>query len=229
MQKIKKITGTSIIDLTNQVFDRWKVLKFVGTNNLRASQWLCACDCGTERIVSSNSLRSGQSKSCGCFNIERTKITHTTHNMTRSNTYLSWVSMLQRCNNPRDKRYKDYGGRGIKVCKKWQGKNGFINFLKDMGERPKEKTLDRIKNNKGYYKKNCKWSSRYEQSQNKRNVKLFTFNNKTQSLMSFSREFNVPYSTLRNRIFKLKMPIELALNTKGKIINEKVGKNIRSI
>lgn len=88
-----------------------------------------------------------------------------THGMWRTPTYKTWDGMLQRCNNPKKSNYPHYGGRGIKVCEKWLK---FENFFQDMGERPEELTLERINNNKGYFKGNCKWTTRTEQSRNQR-------------------------------------------------------------
>lgn len=90
------------------------------------------------------------------------------HGMYNTPTYRSWSSMIARCTNPMHHQWKDYGGRGIKVCEEW---TIFENFFSDMGERPKGKSIDRIDNDKGYNSKNCKWSTRTEQNRNKRNSK----------------------------------------------------------
>lgn len=87
-----------------------------------------------------------------------------------SPTYLSWLAMRSRCSNPKNEKYKLYGGRGIKVCERWM--NSFDNFLADMGERPPGRTLDRVKSELGYFKNNCRWASKEEQSTNRDMDKL---------------------------------------------------------
>lgn len=120
--------------------------------------------------------------------------------------------MIQRCTNPNDKRYKNYGGRGITVCKRWR--NSFEKFLEDMGEPPtKEHSIDRINNNGNYCKSNCRWVTRKEQNRNKRNNRLITYKGKTQCLIEWAEEYNINYDTLWCRIYKYGWPIEKALTT----------------
>jgi hypothetical protein len=86
-------------------------------------------------------------------------------------TYSVWNNMHQRCDNPKNRSYRYYGGRGITVCDRWSGEDGYDNFLKDMGQRPKGLEIDRIDVNKGYCKENCRWVTRTENNQNKRSKK----------------------------------------------------------
>jgi hypothetical protein len=120
--------------------------------------------------------------------------------------------MIQRCNNPKCPDYKYYGGRGIIVCKRWRGENGFINFLKDMGKSPSGKTLDRKNNNSGYFKKNCQWSTRKQQVRNMRSNRFYHFNNKDQILNDWAKEYHVKRQTLSRRLSK-GMSIKEALLT----------------
>lgn len=118
------------------------------------------------------------------------------HGMRKSREYQSWHMMLQRCTNPNATDYKNYGGRGITVCKKWKK---FILFFNDMGQRPPNTTLDRKNNSKGYYKKNCRWATKIEQEGNRRNNTLFTKNKKTQNLAAWVRELGILPATVHRR------------------------------
>lgn len=145
-------------------FGRLKTIEYGGITD-KGAQWYCVCSCGRNVVVRGDSLTSGNTKSCGCLQRSRASKANLTHGQTSSPTYLSWAAMLGRCNNPNNNRFYTYGARGIKVCKRWKG---FENFLIDMGERPKGKTLDRVDVNKGYSLKNCRWATRKQQANNKR-------------------------------------------------------------
>ena len=116
----------------------------------------------------------------------------------RHELYKVWDSMKQRCYNQNNPGYKNYGGRGIKVCDEWL--NDFKRFAEDMGPKPtKNHSLDRIDNNKGYYKENCRWGTKRQQGNNRRTNILITYQGKTQNLTEWSKELGIPYHTLSNR------------------------------
>lgn len=132
------------------------------------TQWVCACDCGNEAIVIGDYLRSGKTASCGCLQCETMQRNMSkrmlNHGLSSSSVYKIWQGMHQRCSNSKDKNYPIYGGRGIKVCKRW-GK--FEAFYEDMGDRPEGKSIDRKNNNGHYSKRNCRWATPYEQISNR--------------------------------------------------------------
>lgn len=170
--------------------------------------WLCRCDCGSEMMTTSHHLREGHTKSCGC--LQREVVTkHGQCSTIKSNTYSSWDHMVQRCTNPNLKQHEDYGGRGIRVCDRWKE---FKNFLEDMGKCPFRYSIDRIDNNKGYYKKNCRWATRKQQARNTRRNRLIIYNGKTQCITAWSQEVGISVQTIVRRI-KNGWSIEAALLT----------------
>ena len=154
----------TLIDLTGQKFGRLIAIEKTDRRSGKGSiVWKCKCDCGKETFVSSSSLRSGNTQSCGCLNKELV----TTHGMKNTSEYRSWQSMKDRCYNPNYNQFKDYGGRGIIVCDRW--KDSFENFFSDMGPKPSNKhSIDRIDNDGNYELGNCKWSTAREQVRNRR-------------------------------------------------------------
>ena len=186
------------IDLTGKRFGRLIVLRYVDKDTQRNSRWLCMCDCNKEKVVRGNNLKSGVTKSCGCLSIEKTKQRSTKHGHYMSITYQSWECMNQRCNNLNYKQYKDYGGRGIKICARWKN---FSNFLEDMGERPTNKySLDRIDNDGNYCKENCRWATRTEQQRNRQDNRLISFDNKMLCPIEWSEKTGIAEKTIRWRL-----------------------------
>lgn len=196
-------------DIVGQRFGRLLVIKRINNDKWGHAQWVCKCACGTEKIILGYNLNSGAIKSCGCLHNEgnNTKHGHTKNNKF-SKIYAAWRNMIQRCVDPNDKNYQHYGGRGIKVCKRWMK---FKNFLEDMGEVPKGYQIDRINNDGNYCKSNCRWVTSKINNRNKRNNHLITHNGKTQCLSSWAEEYQIPYFILSDRINKLGWSIERAL------------------
>lgn len=159
-----------------------EVPKKQGSGRVR---WLCRCDCGNEVEVNGTDLTVGRTQSCGCLqseraaaaNAERAKHGHARNDgsggRATSPEYRSWKAMLERCRNPNAPNFHLYGGRGIAVCDRWQGSDGFLNFLADMGERPEGKTLDRVNGDGDYSPDNCRWADAKTQSSNRRNTPAF--------------------------------------------------------
>lgn len=137
----------------------------VANRYLGGQKWLCACDCGVTAQVSAGHLVSGNTASCGCRKRAVLGESTTRHGMAGTRVYRIWKAMSTRCNNPNSLRYKDYGGRGIKVCDRWRD---FSKFYEDMGEPPPGHSIDRINNDLGYSKENCRWASTAQQNSNRR-------------------------------------------------------------
>ena len=151
---------------------KWTILKedepyVVPSTGKKQRRVIAQCECGTIKPVLYTYIKSGRSKSCGCWTRDNWKTINLKHNHTKTTEYRIWCNMKTRCTNPNVEHYKNYGGRGITICKQWL--ESFEQFYKDMGKRPEGKTLDRIDNNKGYEPSNCKWSTYSEQARNRRN------------------------------------------------------------
>lgn len=184
-----------------QKFNKLTAIKFSHRNKYHQSFWFFKCDCGIERAINVQSVKYGDTKSCGCLK----KIMcgkNIKHGMSKTKTWKSWRSMKERCLNKNAPNYKNYGGRGIAICQEWLGGEGFENFFKDMGERPKGKSLDRIDNNGNYCKSNCRYATQKEQSSNTRVNHFLTYEGKTQTMKQWAEELGINYITLFGRIKK---------------------------
>lgn len=166
----------SFIDLTGKKFGKLTVIKRTHNSVHNAAQWVCICDCGKTVVVNSNNLRTGHTKSCGCSRTESTSkwLTKysTKHGGGHSRLYCVWSGMRSRTKNPKNKRYKDYGGRGIRVCEEWNDFSVFRDWAVSNGYDPKAPygkcTLDRIDVDGNYEPSNCRWVDLKTQANNKR-------------------------------------------------------------
>lgn len=206
-------------DLRGEKFGRLTVIEEAERapkSNKRQWRCICSCDEKNERIVVQGNLVTGTTKSCGCIKAEEirkrfeneeyaTKVASTlskirkTHGMSRTPTYNSWRSMIDRCYNPNKQYYSLYGGRGITVCKRW--KDSFEAFLEDMGERPKGMELDRIDVNGGYELSNCRWITHKEQCNNRSITRRLTFDGKTLTIAQWSERTKIPERIIRSRLY----------------------------
>ena len=170
------------------------------------------CDCGSApRYVQIGTLRNGEAQSCGCLHKERV----TKHGMWDAPLFKVWKGMIDRCTNPKNKRFPNYGARGINVCQSWLNHN---NFISDMGKSYKPGlTLDRTDNNGPYSPENCRWATRSQQNRNySRNITI-THEGITMCLMDWSKALGINYGTLIDRIKIQKLPfIEAISDLKSK-------------
>jgi len=184
------------IDRTGDRYGRLLVLEHVpnapGAKDTNA-RWLCQCDCGKTKVVYGQDLKRGKVVSCGCWNDEK----RFKHGMSRTHVNAVWRMMLDRCRNPNNQAYKNYGGRGIKVCERWQS---FENFLADMGDRPVGYQIDRIDNDGDYEPGNCRWATVEQQLNNTRTNVNLTLNGETHTLAEWSRITGIGWFTLRARL-----------------------------
>lgn len=184
------------------------------------SYYRCKCSCGKECLIRTDSYHSGKSRSCGCLLSESTKARFTTHGLSYTTERRIYKGMVDRCCLPCVKLYHRYGGRGIKVCERWLGKSGFLNFIEDMGMRPSsEHTLDRKNNDGDYTPENCRWATKEEQYSNKSTNRLITFQGKTQTMTQWCREKNITRGSLVGRLDVLGWSVEKALTTPTKKYN----------
>ncbi len=181
-------------DLTGDKFGRWTVIKWE-YKKYAEQFWLCKCECGVEKIVIGGTLKTGKSKSCGCYSADVTR----THGMEGTIIYNTWAQMLARCRNVKHKEYKNYGMRGISVCDSWLN---FKNFYADMGDKPDGMSLDRINNDGNYEQSNCKWSTQKEQIRNRRVSPIYEFNGEKKPLSEWCEIYNLPWRRIYERMRK---------------------------
>lgn len=165
----------SDINLLNKSFGNLTVIERL-PNRKSQRRWKCLCKCGATSEVSTGELNRGRTNSCGCSLV--------THGKSKTPTWYSWCQMRQRCDNPNNKNYYHYGGRGIAYAPEWKS---FEQFVADMGMAHKGMTLDRIDCDQGYSKNNCRWVTKQEQQRNKRTSRWFTYNGETKLLCDWEK------------------------------------------
>ena len=157
-------------DITGKRFGRLVVIEQCESKNNRR-MWKCKCDCGKEKSILGYSLTHGLTQSCGCLRDEKRKTSSLIHGLYKTRIHKTWRGLFQRCENPTASHYERYGGRGIRICEEWKGKNGFVNFYEWSMKNGYSDSLelDRIDNNKGYSPDNCRWVNHLENCHNKNN------------------------------------------------------------
>ena len=203
------------IDLVGQHFGRLTVIEEAGRTAQGQVLWRCACECGRETRTRGQHLRSGASRSCGCIAREKSAERapslirgNRTHGMSGTPEYESWSAMVQRCTNPSNPAYSDYGGRGVTVCDRWR--ISFEAFYADMGPRPAGTSIDRIDVNGTYRPDNCRWATRKQQQRNTRRNRLVVAFGEELPLAEWAERVGIDYGALQGRLDR-GWPVERAL------------------
>lgn len=194
------------IDLTGRRFERLVVLKEADKRGPQNQiYWLCLCDCGKQVEVNGGSLRSGSTKSCGCYKIEKFINMAKTYprkkdGKAKTRLYKIWRGMIRRTMNPKRQNYYRYGGRGIRVCdewlhdfsafKEWSMKNGYNDTL----------SIDRIDSNGNYCPENCRWADKIQQARNRETTRYFEYNGENKTVVEWAEITGIPYTTILRRI-----------------------------
>lgn len=195
------------INLVGQKFGKLKAIEKIPTGTGRYN-YICLCECGNKSTYPPYNLKNGNSKQCkdcrGKLVGERSK----THGLSGTAEYKAWKKIKERCYNKKCKEYKYYGGRGIKMCNRWRC--SFQNFFSDMGNRPinmkgrkrNEYSIERRNTNKNYTPDNCYWATQSQQSRNRRDSILLTFNGRTMSLHNWADEFGIDPNVVKARYYR---------------------------
>lgn len=184
------------IELTGKKFGRLLVLEQYPTLTYQL-KYRCLCDCGNVRIVGAQNLRIGMTQSCGCIQRERASSASLVHGFSHTPVHNVWSHMKRRCSDEASPQYANYGGRGIKVCSRW---DSFLNFLEDMGVPAEGMTLERIDNDGGYSKENCRWADKKDQANNRRSSRFIEFAGKRLTLAQWERENGLRAGQLHERL-----------------------------
>lgn len=213
--------GRPAIDLAGKTFGQLTVLE-------RASEgqgsdphvcWRCRCSCGNTIVTSGQRLRNGTVQSCGCFRkVRMSKLSidsNTTHGKAKTKLYKVFYGMIDRCYNPNNTRYKNYGGRGIRICPEWLDNfPAFYAWAMAHGYH-EGLSIDRIDNDQGYSPQNCRWTNVEQQNRNTRSNHLITYQGKTQTVVEWAEELGIPKTTLFTRLSR-GWSVEATLNTPPK-------------
>jgi hypothetical protein len=188
-----------VTPLHSQRFGMLIAIEPTAERRLGSVVWRCKCDCGNEKLIPADTLRRGNSNSCGCYRRKIAGDRTRKHGYDGRPEYKAWISLRSRCNNPKDPNYKNYGARGIRVCEEWQ--NSFVAFHNHIGDRPSPHySVDRIDNSKGYEPGNVRWADSITQANNQRRNIMVTIDNETLPMAIWARKLNIPSYVIKYRI-----------------------------
>ena len=202
---------SKLIDLTGNRYCKLVVIERAENTNRGEPRWKCKCDCGNITTVKGQNLKHGLVKSCGCLRSESNK-SRTKHGLSNDPLYIKWNSIKVRCYDPSCKSYKDYGGRGIKMCDEWKNSvDEFAKWAYSSGYN-EDLTIERIDNNGDYCPENCRWVTKMEQAKNRRSNYKIAYNGKTQDLTDWCKDLGLDYKLIHNRIHKSHWSFERAIS-----------------
>lgn len=202
-------------NLIGKTFAYLTVIKEVGVNEEGSVVWLCECVCGNKHEVTSKYLLNGEVTSCGCRRreiLKKQSQSSKTHGMSDCRIYSIWRAMKDRCNNPNNKSYEIYGGKGVTVCEEWNVFENFYRWSIDNGYN-NDLTIDRINSNGNYEPVNCRWVNRKIQGNNTSRNHCLTYKGETKTMSEWAEIFGIKYTTLRGRINNYHWTVEKALET----------------
>ena len=188
-------------DLTGKKFGRLTVMSRA-KNCKNYAMWNCRCDCGNEIAVRTSSLKSGHTKSCGCYHRDVVSKANTTHGHSNSRLYRIYQHMIRRCSDEKENGYENYGGRGISVCKTWREDfEQFYSWAMNNGYED-SLSIDRIDVNGDYEPSNCRWATSKEQANNQRSNRILNYNGKDYTMSELADKFQISYNVLDSRIYR---------------------------
>jgi len=205
--------------MVGEIFERLTVVERRGNDKHGKKLWLCKCSCGGSTVTTTSDLRTGNTKSCGCYGLMKNIESKTKHGRSKSPIYAVWKSIVQRCTNPNNQRWEDYGGRGIGIEPSWVDKDrGFENFLQHVGERPEgpeKMALDRIDNDKGYLIGNVRWVNYSVNVRNSRKCPTLEINGKVKRVSEWAIELKLSPAKFSSDL-KKGLSVEEILKKKGR-------------
>ncbi len=205
--RIEVVRKICEVDITGRRYGRLVAMERMTYKENNSYVWKCKCDCGNEFLVPRSRLTTKNTQSCGCMYRKVGGASVKTHKLHREFCILR--QMIRRCTNPKSHAYASYGGRGIRVCKRWM--QSFDNFISDMGPRPSRKhSIERVDNNGNYNPKNCRWALSLEQQQNTRYNKNITYEGRTMCIAAWARELGMNVRTLTARLRHKKWSVKAA-------------------
>ena len=202
-------------DLAGQRFGKLTVIKRIPNDHDTRTLWECLCDCGKTAIVAGGHLKDGHTTSCGCVRADNLGKNNTNykHGMSHTRIHGIWATMKQRCTNPQNPKYKNYGGRGIKICDEWlNDSSNFIAWAMANGYSD-DLSIDRIDVNGDYCPKNCRWATNTEQAFNRTDNRLITYMGETKPLGKWVKQLGLNYKKVESRINSYNWSAERAFTT----------------